>query len=141
MSETQDTAEELLPFTDLLQGPKYSKGSIFGGFVSGGILSIGKDILTNPSRIISDSFNMLKPSSYAEDNNNDIYNEIYKDGAGAEFLKFRKSLLSLDDKYRIDVINKIKNSGLLELIEQIGGMREFARKRFSSAEALRRICS
>lgn len=140
MSETQDTAEELLPFTDLLQNRKYSKGSVFGGFV-GGILSIGKDVFTNPSHLASDSFNMLQPSSYAEDNNNDIYNEIYKDGAGAEFLKFRKSLLSLDDKYRIDVINKIKNSGLLELIEQIGGMREFARKRFSSAEALRRICS
>lgn len=42
-----------------------------------------------------------------------------------------------DEKNRSLIIQKIYQSGLLDLVEQAGGIREFARLRFQSAEKLR----
>jgi hypothetical protein len=64
---------------------------------------------------------------------------IFAEDEIKNIFSFRKSFSDLDYKYRLEVFDKIKNSGILELVEQIGGMREFARKRFSNDEFLRRI--
>lgn len=42
------------------------------------------------------------------------------------------SAQTLDKKYRIALFDKVLNSGLLDLIEEIGGLREFSRLRFGA---------
>lgn len=126
MSETQDTLEnsELIPYESLFAS-SYTVGSVVRGAIlttvtGGGFL-----------RRDANPFNNERSKS-------DYYLGI-SDESMNEFMSFRRSFQDLDSKYRVDVVNKIKNSGLLNLIENVGGIREFARKRFSSDEALRRI--
>lgn len=47
-----------------------------------------------------------------------------------------QSAFTLDKKYRQQLFDKVFNSGILDLVEEIGGLREFSRKRFSSIETL-----
>lgn len=125
MSESQDTIEgsELLPYD--------SKSS-------------NLDVLTYDnvkyvSGLIKSSINNRK--SYLDatgDSKGDTRFKLEEDEIKNLF-SFRRSFADLDQKYRLEIFDKIKNSGLLALVEQVGGMREFARKRFSNDEILRRI--
>ena len=125
MSETQDLIEdsELLPFDS---GTAYT-------------VTLGS----------SNVYQIQKLISAARDNRNSYLEAVGKNedkkGAFADdeiknLFSFRKSFADLDSKYRLEIFDKIKNSGLISLIEQIGGIREFSRKRFSNDEFLRRIC-
>lgn len=126
MSETQDILEdsELIPY-DSLFASNYTVGSL----VRGAILTS----LTTGA-IFSRDANPFNNERSKSDYYLDISSDLMK-----EFFSFRKSFQDLDSKYRVQVMERIKNSGLIQLVEQIGGIREFAKKRFSSLETLRRI--
>lgn len=127
MSETQDTLEnsELIPYESLFAST-YTVGSVIRGAVLTGITMGG--------------FVARDANPFNNERSKSEYYLGISDESMNEFMSFRRSFQDLDSKYRVDVVNKIKNSGLLNLIENVGGIREFARKRFSSDEALRRIC-
>jgi hypothetical protein len=125
MSETQDILEEseLLPFDH--KGP--------GAIESLSLANVRyiKELISNAK----DSRNSyLETVKETEENKN-----IFAEDEIKNLFSFRKSFADLDYKYRLDIFDKIKNSGLPALIEQVGGIREFARKRFSNDEFLRRI--
>lgn len=126
MSESQDTIEgsELLAYDS----------------PSGYWQNLTNDNVKYLSGIIKTSINNRK--SYLDatgESKNDTRFKLEEDDIKGLF-SFRRSFSDLDLKYRLEIFDKIKNSGILTLVEQIGGMREFARKRFSSDEILRRIC-
>lgn len=118
MSETQDTFEgsELEPYSKLFE-KEYSFGSIFTGALEKAIkipvVNITGDLIFDRSETIfgTDTFAKYETDSYKTGLSSDLENK---------FLSFRSSFLGLDHKYRIEIVNKIKNSGLIELIEQIG---------------------
>lgn len=116
MSETQDAIEdsELLPFD-----------------------SVYKNVSEYETELISLRSGALNAVSKASESD---YSDVSKEEIKSLF-SARKTFIDLDYKYRVSILEKIKNSGLLNLIEEIGGMREFARIRFSSDEKLTRICS
>lgn len=126
MSEEQNTLEdsELIPYTDLFKS-RYTAGSVIGGLWDT-VTSGGTNLLSFDNPLDNE-----RPSSQYYI---DVPTDLLK-----QFFSYRKSFQDLDSKYRVQVIEKIKNSGLIQLVEQIGGMREFARKRFASLETLRRI--
>jgi hypothetical protein len=121
MSNTQDTVEgsELLPFDSLVNLGNYNYYAAF-------------------RETLFTAANMEYPGIVLTPNLGDPIPGEPPDDLKLLF-NYRSSFASLDSKYREQVLSKIKNSGLLELIEGVGGMREFSRLRFSSAENLRRI--
>jgi hypothetical protein len=118
MSETQDTFEgsELEPYSRLFE-KEYSFGSIFTGVLEKAIkiptTIITGDLIFDQSEALSgtDTFAKYETDTYKTGLSSDLENK---------FLSFRSSFLGLDHKYRLEIVNKIKNSGLIDLIEQIG---------------------
>jgi hypothetical protein len=127
MSETQDVVEnsELLPFD--YKGP-------------GAIETLSYSNVKYIRELISTAKDNRNTYLQTVKENKDNKN-IFAEDEIKNLFSFRKSFSDLDYKYRLDIFDKIKNSGLPALIEQIGGIREFARKRFSNDEFLRRISS
>jgi hypothetical protein len=128
MSESQDTLEnsELVPYESLFRS-RYTAGSVGWGIVRT-VATGGANLLSGDNPLDNE-----RPSSqYYIDIDSDLLKE---------FFSFKKTFQDLDSKYRVQVINKIKNSGLVQLVEQIGGIREFAQKRFENPTTLRRIGS
>jgi len=127
MSETQDAIEnsELLPFEHTGAGaiPSLSYANV--KYIRE-LISTAKDNRNSYLETVKE--NKQNKNIFAEDEIKNIFS-------------FRRSFADLDYKYRLEIFDKIKNSGLPSLIEQIGGIREFARKRFSNDEFLRRIRS
>lgn len=124
MSETQDTLEnsELLPYD-------YKIATIEA------IASENVRYLTSLIKNASSNRKSYLDATGEEKSDKNIFAE----DEIKNIFSFRRSFADLDYKYRLEVFDKIKNSGILELVEQIGGMREFARKRFSNDEFLRRV--
>jgi hypothetical protein len=118
MSETQDTFQdsELEPYSRLFE-KEFSVGSIFTGVLEKVIkipvTAVTGDLIFDQGEAFfgSNTFAKYETNSYKTGLSSDLENK---------FLSFRSSFLGLDNKYRLDIINKIKNSGLLDLIEQIG---------------------
>jgi hypothetical protein len=125
MSETQDIIEdsELLPFDH--------KGT-------GNIESLSAANVRYIRKLVSSAKDARNSYLDIVDESNENKN-IFQEDEIKNLFSFRKSFSDLDYKYRIQIFDKIKNSGLPALIEQIGGIREFSRKRFSNDEFLRRI--
>ena len=125
MSETQDLIEdsELLPFDS---GDAYT-------------ITLGRSNVYEIQKLISAARD--NRNSYLEAvAKNEDKKGVFADDEIKNLFSFRKSFAGLEYKYRLEIFDKIKNSGLIALIEQIGGIREFSRKRFSNDEFLRRIC-
>jgi hypothetical protein len=118
MSETQDTFEgsELEPYSKLFE-KEYSFGSVFTGLLERAvkmpITAVTGDLIFDQSEAFfgTNTFAKYETDSYKTGLSSDLENK---------FLSFRSSFLGLDHKYRLEIVNKIKNSGLIELIEQIG---------------------
>ena len=99
MSETQDTIQdsELLPYKFLFA---QNFGPIPGYKIQNQFLDLNFDDIFEDENARKRAENLAK---YIP-----------------EYLNFKSSFLGLDYKYRLEVMSKIKNSGLLDLIEQIG---------------------
>jgi hypothetical protein len=124
MSETQDTIEdsELIPLSRVVSNRFSETDSIYRNIVSP----------LSQSTYYREGF--ADPSNVSGFQRSLDVSDVIK-----EFFSTKKSFAELDYKYRIEVYEKIKNSGILRLVEQVGGIREFAQKRFSNVEFLRRI--
>jgi hypothetical protein len=125
MSETQDAIEgsQLIPLSDLVINVMQEADSIYNNIISP----------------LGESKYFYRTGSLDAGALQNIKKSLQESDLIKEFFSTKKSFADLDFKYRIEVYEKIKNSGLLNLIEQVGGIREFAQKRFSNAEFLRRI--
>ena len=122
MSETQDVLEnsELIPLSNILISYTDREGF--------------KDNVLSALTLESYRGNT---ASYADD----VKDILNANPEISTIFSVRKSFESLDSKYRNQIFVKIKNSGILNLVEQIGGIREFAKKRFAKAQDVRRISS
>jgi hypothetical protein len=139
-SQATYAESDLAPITELVKTSQQRSG---WSKIAGGISNVVNTVVNATVDVIGISANVLSLSDTGIAGNN-LEMEWGQDHSGHgipqndnKLLYYNKTAVNNNEDLAERILDKLRNSGLLELAEMAGGIQAFARKRFESTKTLR----